>query len=89
VITETCLGVLSVIASSGCYAPGPEVVLVAALPGQEVPMLTADPIRARVLLFNPETGGFDISRHVTIPAGMTVQYVDIEQILDELQKYKR
>jgi len=76
---------LAVVFVTACHAPGPEIVLIPALPIETEPMLTAEPITARFLVYNPDSKAFDISKKVTVPAGMTLHFVPIAEILEDLR----
>ena len=84
--TTAVLAVVLFVASCvivSCHAPGPEIILVPALPDETVPMLTAEPITVRVLIWNEDSEAFDISQRVTVPAGMTLHFVPLDKLLKE------
>jgi len=81
------LGMLvSITYVTACRGPGPNITLIPAIPNETEPMLTAEPITARFLLWNKDTKTFDISKRTTIPAGMTVHFVPIDDIIGSLEK---
>lgn len=73
----------SVCAIASCHAPGPAIILVPALPDDTEPMLTAEPLHVRVLIWNHETKAFDISQRVWVPAGMTLHFIPIDELIKE------
>jgi hypothetical protein len=87
--TLITLMLLVVLCVSGCHAPGPEVILIPALPLETEPMLTAEPITLKVLVWNSSNQAFDISKKVTVPAGMTLHFVPIDEIIADLKHTNR
>lgn len=71
--------VLTVLAGSlGCVGRGPQVVLIPAIPTEQEALITAEPVRVRVLV-TLDDGTTTISRNkVKFPAGSLIGFVTKE-----------
>ena len=71
--------VLTVLAaSSGCVGRGPQVVLIPAIPTEQEALITAEPVRVRVLV-TLDDGTVTVSRNkLRFPAGSLIGFVTKE-----------
>ena len=72
------LAVTVLAGSSGCVGRGPQVVLIPAIPTEQEALITAEPVRVRVLV-TLDDGTVTVSRNkLRFPAGSLIGFVTKE-----------